>query len=100
MGGRNGEMGAKLQEIGQEMFSKTFLHTIVAQRNTPTQLRDDTNTAQRFLTRRTLLPTHTTLLQTVVASLGKQQQEMKTKQEIQAKYCDKCKPGFTTVRYG
>ena len=23
------EMGAKLQEIGQEMFSKTFLHTIV-----------------------------------------------------------------------
>ena len=22
-------MGAKLQEIGQEMFSKTFLHTIV-----------------------------------------------------------------------
>ena len=28
-GGRNGEVGAKLQEIGQEMFSKTFLHTIV-----------------------------------------------------------------------
>ena len=28
-GGRNGEMGAKYQEIGQEMFSKTFLHTIV-----------------------------------------------------------------------
>ena len=29
MGGKNWEMIAILQEIGQDMFSKTFLHTIV-----------------------------------------------------------------------
>ena len=29
MGGGNWEMVAILQEIGQDMFSKTFLHTIV-----------------------------------------------------------------------
>ena len=32
LGGRNGKMGAILQKIGQEMFSKTVLHTIVVPR--------------------------------------------------------------------
>ena len=36
MGGRNDEIGAMLQEIDQEMFSKTFLHTIVDQQTTGT----------------------------------------------------------------
>ena len=31
MGGRNWEMVAILQEIGQDMFSKTFLQTIVVE---------------------------------------------------------------------